>query len=70
MCLQFVVYLTILIAQVQGDQKVFVHLIITTQKVTNNVQSVPLQCPEFIDTILALTPSIIPNSNYVIMVSD
>jgi pentose-5-phosphate-3-epimerase len=29
----------------QGDQKVSVHLMITTQKVTSNVQSVPRQFP-------------------------
>ena len=40
---------------------------ITKQKVTSNVQSVPLQSP---DTKLALTPSVIPNSNYVIVVGD
>jgi hypothetical protein len=47
---------------IQGDQKVSVHLMITIQKVTT------LQT--FIDTRLTLTPSVIPNSNYVIMVSD
>jgi hypothetical protein len=31
---------------VQGDQKVSVHLMITTQKVTSNVQSVPRQSPD------------------------
>jgi hypothetical protein len=36
----------------QGDQKVSVHLMITIQKVTSNVQTV------------------IPNSNYVIMVGE
>jgi hypothetical protein len=32
-------------AFIQGDQKVSVHLIITIQKVTSNVQSVPRQSP-------------------------
>jgi hypothetical protein len=31
---------------IQGDQKVYVHLIITIQKFTNNVQSVPRQSPD------------------------
>jgi hypothetical protein len=31
---------------VQGDQKVCVHLMITIQKVTSNVQSVPRQSPD------------------------
>jgi hypothetical protein len=31
---------------VQGDQKVSVHLMITIQKVTSNVQSVPRQSPD------------------------
>jgi hypothetical protein len=64
------------ISQVQGDQKVSVHLIITIQKVTGNVQSVPRQSPDIYwqrqgqgDTRLTLTPSDIPNSNYVIMIS-
>jgi hypothetical protein len=63
----------------QGDQKVSVHLMITIQKVTSNVQSVPRQSPDVYwhadrqgqgDTRITLTPSVIPNSNYVIMVSD
>jgi hypothetical protein len=32
--------------EVQGDQKGSVHLMITTQKVTSNVQSVPRQSPD------------------------
>jgi hypothetical protein len=36
--------------QVEGDQKVSVHLIITTQKVTSDVQSVPASLQTFIDT--------------------
>jgi hypothetical protein len=31
---------------IQSDQKVSVHLIITTQKVTSNIQSVPCQSPD------------------------
>jgi hypothetical protein len=31
---------------IQGDQKVSVHLMITIQKVTSNVQSVPRQFPD------------------------
>jgi hypothetical protein len=31
---------------IQGDQKVSVHLMITTQKVTRNVQSVPRHSPD------------------------
>jgi hypothetical protein len=30
----------------QGDQKVSVHLMLTIQNVTSNVQSVPLQSPD------------------------
>jgi hypothetical protein len=60
---------------VQGEQKVSVHLMITIQKVTSNVQSVPRQSPDIYwhargYTRLTLTASVIPNSNYVIMVSD
>jgi hypothetical protein len=53
-----------------------VHLIITIQEVTSNVQSVPRQSPDLAadgqgqgGTRLTLTPSFIPNSNYVIMIS-
>jgi hypothetical protein len=68
-------------AIIQGDQKVSVHLMITIQKITSNVQSVPppvsrhlltrrtdRQCQG--DTRLTLAPSVIPNSKYFIMVSD
>jgi hypothetical protein len=55
---------------VQGDQKVSVHLMITIQKVTRNFKVSPASLQTFIDTRLKLTPSIIPNSNSVIMVSD
>ena len=34
------------ITDIQGDQKVSVHLMITIQKVTSNVQSVPRQSPD------------------------
>jgi hypothetical protein len=33
-------------SQIQGDQKVSVHLMITTQKVTSNVQIVLRQSPD------------------------
>jgi hypothetical protein len=48
-----------------------VHLMITIQKVTSNVQNVfsPVSRARG-DTRPTLTPSVIPNSNYVIMVSD
>jgi hypothetical protein len=42
----------IVVSFLQGDQKVSMHLMITIQKITSNVQSV------------------IPNSDYVIMVGD
>jgi hypothetical protein len=32
--------------ELQGDQKFYVHLMITIQKVTSNVQSVPRQSPD------------------------
>jgi hypothetical protein len=61
---------------IQGDQKVSVHLMITIQKVTSNVQSVHLAQSDCLaadrqgqgDTRLTLTPSVIPNSNYVTMI--
>jgi hypothetical protein len=34
------------LTDIQGDQKVSVHLMITIQKVTSNVQSVPRQSPD------------------------
>jgi len=52
----------------QGDKKVSVHLVITKQKVTSNVQNVTHHGQG--DTRLTLTPSAIPNSNYMIMVGD
>jgi hypothetical protein len=71
-------------SKIKGDQKVSVHLMITIQKVTRNVSKCsppvsghPAQSDCLAadrqrqgDTRLTLTPSIIPNSNYVIMVSD
>ena len=39
-------WLTQIEEYVHGDQKVSVHLIITIQKVTSNVQSVPRQSPD------------------------
>jgi hypothetical protein len=35
-----------MVAIVQGDQKVSVHLMITIQQVTSNVQIVPRQSPD------------------------
>jgi hypothetical protein len=55
---------------VQGDQKVSVHLMITIQKVTIMFKVSPASLQTFIDTRDTLMPSVIPNSNYVIMVSD
>jgi hypothetical protein len=67
---------------IQGYQKVSVHLMITVQKVTFKVSLASLQTftdtPNCVledrqgqgDTRLTLTQSVIPNSNYVIMVSD
>jgi hypothetical protein len=51
---------------------------ITILKFTGNIQNIPRQYPDSLaadrqgqgDTRLPLTPSLIPNSNYVIMVSD
>jgi hypothetical protein len=55
---------------IQGDQKVSVHLMITIQKVTINVQSMAADRQGQGDNIFTLTPSFITNSNYVTMVSD
>jgi hypothetical protein len=35
-----------MILEIQGDQRIAVHLMITTQKVTSNVQTVPRQSPD------------------------
>jgi hypothetical protein len=56
-----------------GWSKFSVHLLITIQKVTSNVQSVPHLSPHRQgqeNTRPTLKPSIIPNSYYVIKVSD
>jgi hypothetical protein len=42
---QCLVSSVLLLPLIHGDQKVFVHLMITIQKVTSNVQSVPRQSP-------------------------
>jgi hypothetical protein len=63
---------------IQGVQKVSVHLMITIQKVTSNVQSALRHTPDCLavdrqgqgDTEFTLTQSVIPTSNYVIIVSD
>jgi hypothetical protein len=65
---------------IQGDQKVSVHLMITIQYRNRSflpqykylVQSDFLAADRQtqVDTRLELTSSVIPNSNYVIMVSD
>jgi hypothetical protein len=61
----------------QGNQKLSVHLLITIQKVTSNVQIVPRHSPDIYwhaegqgDSRLTLTLYVISNSNYVITVSD
>jgi hypothetical protein len=64
-----------LTSDIQRDQKVSVHLMITIQKVASNIQRTPCQSPDIHhqgqgDTRLTLMPSVIPNSNYIIMVSD
>jgi hypothetical protein len=58
--------------ELQDDQKVSVHLMIiyTIQKVTSIAQVSPASLQTFINTRLTPTPSVIPNSNYVVMVSD
>jgi hypothetical protein len=60
---------------IQGDQKVCVQLIITIQILTSKVA--PCQSPDiychaelFSTARLTLTPSVIPDSNYVVMVSN
>jgi hypothetical protein len=58
------------VLDIEGDLKVSVNLMITIQKVTSNVQSVPRQSPTFIDIRLTLTSSVILTCNYVIMASD
>jgi hypothetical protein len=62
---------------VQGDPKVSVHLMVTIQKVTSNFKSVPRQSTDIYwhaelcsRRPFSVLPSVIPNSNYVITVSD
>jgi hypothetical protein len=56
---------------IHGDQKVSVHLMITIQKVTSNVQSVPRQSPDSIDTPNCVLEDRVQYSTvHVIMVSD
>jgi hypothetical protein len=67
------IYLTTFVKRsyIQGDQKVSVHLMIAIQKVISKVyKEFPASLQTFIDTRLALTSSVIRNSNYVIVVSD
>jgi hypothetical protein len=42
---------------IQGDQKVSVHVMITIQKVTSNVQSVPRQSPDIQFNLTAWQPT-------------
>jgi hypothetical protein len=42
----FKLHHNIYINNIQGDQKVSVHLMITTQKITSDIQSVPRQSPD------------------------
>jgi hypothetical protein len=53
---------------IQGDQKVSVHLMITIHLAQPDCLAADRQGQR--DTRLTLTPSVIPNSNYIIMVSD
>jgi hypothetical protein len=67
---------------IQGDQKVSVHLMITTQitPLSQHTSFLPYYLAQSDclaadrqgqgDTGLTLTPSVIPNSNYFIMVSE
>jgi hypothetical protein len=54
---------------VQGGQNVYVQLMVTIHSVISNEVS-PASLQTVIDTKLTLTPSVIPDSKYVIMVSD
>jgi hypothetical protein len=58
------------ICVIQGDQKVSVHLMITIQKVKVMFKVSAGSLQTFIDARLTLTPAVIPNSNYVIPISD
>jgi len=53
---------------IQDYQKVSVPLRLAIRKVTSNVRSVPRLGQG--DTRLTLTPSVVPNSNYVVVVGD
>jgi hypothetical protein len=61
---------------IQGDQKVSVHLMITIHKTSSlshyvaQSDCLEADCQGWSVIRLTLTPSVIPNSNYVIMVSD
>jgi hypothetical protein len=54
----------------QGDQNVSVYQMITIQKLQVIFKVSPASLQTFIDIRLNLTPPVIPNSHYVIMVSD
>jgi hypothetical protein len=60
--------------ELQSDQKVSVHLIVTTHvflaSLLGSIRLLGSRPPGPRGTRLTLTPSVIPNSNYVIMVSD
>jgi hypothetical protein len=55
---------------IQGDQKVSVHLMITIQKSDLHSDCFAADRQGRGGTRLTLTPSVIPKSNYVVMVSD
>jgi hypothetical protein len=55
---------------IQGDLKVSVQLMITIQNYLAQSDCLVTDCQGQGDTRLTLTPSVITNSNYVIMVSD
>jgi hypothetical protein len=69
---------------IQDDEKVSVHLMITIQKAITPLSQHTSFLPHYLaqsdylaadrqgqaDTRLTLTPSVIPNSNFIIMVSD
>jgi hypothetical protein len=54
----------------QGDQKSLCNLWLQYRKLQAMFKVSPASLQTFIDTRLTLTPSVIPNSNYVIMVSN
>jgi hypothetical protein len=59
-----------LLADVQGDQKVSLHLMLQYRTLQVKFKMSAADRQGQADTRLTLTPSVIPNSNYVIMVSD